>query len=278
MIKNTLNDRELFISLFLIVLANTFFVSAIHSEYLPGFLYNKGRFLLLGAVLVTVVYAFRRLEGVFGLLRPMMVWKINPFWFLLALVWPPVVCIATLLIKGWTNGNPLGAITIDFQTVTQPSVFMTVLLGAFIGEIVWVSYAIGRMQKTIGIPLGSQIVGVFWTLWWAPIVIINVGVIPDLPLDALLVNMLGVAAMCGFIYAHTKSGLAVLTLQLSLNNSVLIFPVVPESGGVPTYWLFAIVYFASVLILYFLFGPSIWPPEQENPNTGAESWKPKNED
>jgi hypothetical protein len=194
----------------------------------------------------------------------MTVWRINPFWFLFALFWPPVTCVVTLLLKGWGNGDLFGALVVDFVTVTQPTVFMTVALGAFIGEIVWVSYAIDRLQKTTGIALASQIVGVFWTLWWVPIVIINVGVIPDLPLDALLVNMLGVAAMCGFIYAHTKSGLAVLTLQLSLNSSLLIFPVVPDSGGVATYWLFAIVYFAAVFILYMAFGPSIRPPNRVN--------------
>ncbi|MFY7905509.1 MAG: hypothetical protein ACOVO0_05170, partial [Burkholderiaceae bacterium] len=95
------------------------------------------------------------------------------------------------------------------------------------------------------------------------IVIISVGVIPDLPLDALLVNMLGVAAMCGFVYSHTKSGLAVLTLQLSLNSSLLIFPVVPDSGGVATYWLFAVVYFIAVFLLYARFGPSFRPPKLE---------------
>jgi len=264
MLQAILKDRELNLFLFLIVAANTAFISALHFGWLPAFLYNKGRFLLLGGVLVAVVFAFRRWQGIWELAQPMTVWRINPIWFVFALVWPPATCALTLLIKGLYNDDLMGALVIDFATVTQPTVFATVALGAFVGEIVWVSYAIGRLQKTTGVPLASQIVGVFWTLWWVPIVIINVGVIPDLPLDALLVNMLGVAAMCGFIYAHTKSGLAVLTLQLSLNSSLLIFPVVPDSGGVPTYWLFAVVYFVAVFLLYARFGPPLRPPVSTN--------------
>lgn len=262
MFQTILKDRELCLFLFLIVAVNTAFISALHAGWLPGFLYNKGRFLLLGAVLVAVIFAFRRWDGIVELVRPMTVWRVNPLWFVLALLWPPATCVVTLLIKGWGNGDLFGSILLNFDTLTRPGVFVTVALGAFIGEIVWVSYAIGRLQKTTGVFLSSQIVGVFWTLWWVPIVIINVGVIPDLPLDALLVNMLGVAAMCGFIYAHTKSGLAVLTLQLSLNSSLLIFPVVPDSGGIPTYWLFAVVYFTAVFMLYPAFGPSIRPPNR----------------
>ena len=261
MFQTMLKDKELFLFLFLIVVVNTAFVSALHAEFLPAFLYNKGRFLLLGTVLAGVVFAFRRWAGIVEIIRPMTVWRINPLWFVFALAWPPTICAVTLLLKGWGSGDLFGAIAIDFATVTQPTVFVTVALGAFVGEIVWVSYAIGRLQKTTGIPLASQIVGVFWTLWWVPIVIINVGVIPDLPLDALLVNMLGIAAMCGFVYAHTRSGLVVLTLQLSLNSSVLIFPVVPDSGGVATYWLFAIIYFVAVFLLYLAFGPRIRPPD-----------------
>lgn len=264
MIQTLLKDKELNLFLVLIVVANTVFIASLQAGLLPFFLYYKGRFLLLGVVLVAVVFAYRRWSAILELLRPMTVWRINPLWFLFALVWPPATCVLTLLLKGVGSGGLFDAVEVSFATITQPSVFSTVVVAAFIGEIVWVSYAIGRLQKTTGVPLASLIVGVFWTLWWVPIVVINIGVIPDLPLSALLVNQVAVAAMCGFIYAHTKSGLAVLTLQVSLNSSLLIFPVVPDSGGVATYWLYAVVYFVAVFALYATFGPRFKPPETAN--------------
>ncbi len=263
MLNTMLKDRELFLFLFLIVAVNTAFVSAIHAKVLPGAFYNEGRFLLLGGVLLAVVFAFRRREGLIELFRPMMAWRVSPLWFVLTLLLPPATCVVTLLIKGIGNSDLFSAIHVDFETVFRPRVLMTVALGAFIGEIVWVSYAMGRLQKTTGVPLASLIVGVFWTLWWVPIVIINVGVIPNLPLDALFINMVGVAAMCGFIYSHTKSGLAVLTLQLSLNTSLLIFPVTPTAESAATYWLFSIIYFVVVLMFYTKFGPQFCPPDRQ---------------
>ena len=266
-LRSLLKDHELSLFLVLIVLVNTAFIAALQAGLLPFFLYHHGRFLLLGAVLVALVFAFRRWGGLVDLMRPMTVWRVNPLWLMVALTWPPAICVTTLLLKGVWHGDLFAAMSWSMDTIRQPSVLVAVLLGAFIGEIVWVSYAIGRLQKTTGEFVASQIVGVFWTLWWAPIVMINVGVISDLPLDALLLNMLGVAAMCGFIYAHTKSGLVVLSLQLSLNSSLLIFPVAPTSGGVATYWLFSLVYFVAVMGLFAVFGPGFSPPKP--PTIGA---------
>jgi hypothetical protein len=88
-----------------------------------------------------------------------------------------------------------------------------------------------------------------------PMVLLNIGVFPGLPPLGLLLSMLGIAAMCSFIYSHTRSGLAVLTLQVMVNSTALVFPVIPNTGGVATFVAYGAVYYACVLLLYFLFGP-----------------------
>ena len=114
--------------------------------------------------------------------------------------------------------------------------------------------------------IGNQIVAIVWTLWWMPMVLLNLGVFPNLPPLALFLAMLGVAAMCSFIYSHTKSGIVVLILQMMVNSTALIFPVIPSTGGIPTYFVFSIVYFLCVLALYFFFGPKpILPPRKSEP-------------
>jgi hypothetical protein len=137
----------------------------------------------------------------------------------------------------------------------NPNVVRAILLGAFVGEIVWVSYAIRSLYGKFTPFVGSQIVGTVWTLWWLPMVILNVGVIPGLPPLALWLSMLGIAAMCSFVYTKTKSGLAVLVLQIMVNSSALILPVIPTTGGVPTFVAYSAVYYLCVLLLYLFFGP-----------------------
>lgn len=101
----------------------------------------------------------------------------------------------------------------------------------------------------------ALIVGVVWTLWWLPMAIYNFGIIPELPLPALLFNQMGVAAMCAFVYHHTRSGFLVLVMQIVFNATILVFPVTPAVGGPATYRAFALTYFTAATALFLVFGP-----------------------
>lgn len=255
--------HEVTLALSLIVVINAIFIKAIDAGALPEKLYYYGRFLLLGSVLGTVVLAGSGIKGIFDLLRPMTRWRISPVWYLLALSWPLIVSLIVLVGKGLINGGGLSEIAFDFSVVTHPNVVRTILIGAFIGEIVWVSYAIRKLSAKFTPFVGSQIVGTVWTLWWMPMVLLDIGVFPGLPPLGLWVSMLGIAAMCSFIYTHTKSGIAVLLLQIMVNSSALVVPVIPSSGGVPTFVAYSFTYYACVLLLYFRFGPRpILKPER----------------
>jgi membrane protease YdiL (CAAX protease family) len=250
--RNALARSEVWMFLVLIVLVNTAFILGIANGLLPLRAYNLGRFLLLGLVLVIVAAAFRGGEGLRALIRPMRVWRVHPGWYLLALFWAPLICAVTLLLKTLLTGG--NAFVPTFEIVSRGSIMRTILIGSFIGEIVWVSYAIGRLSDRFTLLEASLITGLFWTLWWTPIVIFGKGVIPELPLGALFLNMLGIAAMCGFVYSRTGSGLVVLLLQVMVNSSLLVFPVLPTTGGVPTYWAFGVLYVTGVALVYLLFG------------------------
>lgn len=247
--------HEVAIALCLIVLVNAVFVAGIATGILPDRLYFHGRFLLLGAVLGGVVLVGSGIGGIVELLRPMARWRIRPGWYLLALLWPALVSTLVLAGKGLVTGRGLAEIEADVSTVTHPNVVRTILLGAFVGEIVWVGYAIRKLSGRFTPFVGSQIVGAVWTLWWMPMVVLDVGVIPGIPPLALFPSMMGIAAMCSFLYTHTKSGLAVLTLQVMVNSSALVFPVMPGSGGIPTFVAYSAAYYACVLLLYLARGP-----------------------
>jgi membrane protease YdiL (CAAX protease family) len=246
-------DTEIWVFLGMIVLANTLFIYAIAHGYLPERLYAKGRFLLLGGTLVSVVVAFRGLPAAWALLRPMANWRVNPLWYLLALTWAPAVCTLTLLFHSRWTGTPIPPL--NTLLLDQPRLILTVLLAAFVGEIVWVSFAIGRLSARYPVFQSSLIVGIFWSLWWVPIVLLGVGVIPGLPLAALAISMLGVAVMCGFVYHWTKSGVVVLVLQITVNSSLLIFPVVPTADSAAIYNLFSVIYLCASVALHLTFGP-----------------------
>jgi len=242
-----------------IVLVNTAFVAAIAAELLPRGAYNYGRFLLLGGVLVLVVGLSRGAGGLWSLIRPMTVWRVHPGWYVLALCW--AAGIATLTLTGLAlsgAGSGVAASDLNLALVLRPDVAATILIGSFVGEIVWVSYAVGQLSKRMSPFVASQIVGAVWTAWWMPMVVLNVGIIPDLPVLPLLINMMGIAAMCAFVYFNTRSGLVVLMLQVMVNSSIVIFPIAPTSGGVEAYTAFALVYYGAVMLLFLTWGRGLF--------------------
>lgn len=250
-----LRKYEVWWFLGLIVVINALFVSGIGFEILPSGLYQWGRFLLLAGLLGVIVLAARGWAGIDDLLRPMLQWRRPVAWYLFAFLWNPVICLLVLGVLYTLRPEAMPVFEANFAIAVRPDIMRTVIIGSFIGEIVWISYAIRRLSISFTPYVSALIVGVVWTLWWVPMVFYNIGIVPDLPVAALLFNQMGIAAMCTFVYMHTKSGLLVLCLQITFNFTVLVLPVTPAVGGFITYWAFAVSYFVSAMLMFLIFGP-----------------------
>ena len=246
---------EVWVFLGLIVVVNGVFVSGIAFEILPKGLYQYGRFVLLAGVLGSVVILARGGAGIVDLLRPMLEWRRPLRWYVFAILCNPIICLAILAVIYAFNRNAMPDFSPNFTFVTRPTVIKTVLISSFVGEIVWISYAIRRLSGQFTPFVSALIVGVVWTGWWMPMAIYNFGIIPNLPLGGLLINQIGVAAMCTFVYMHTRSGFLVLCLQVMFNTTILVLPMTPNAGGVTTYWIFAVAYFSTAVLFFITFGP-----------------------
>ena len=252
---SVLRKYEVWVFLGLIVVVNGLFVSGIAFEILPRALYQWGRFLLLVGLLGGLVMAARGWSGIDDLLRPMLQWRRPVAWYLFAFLWNPMICLLVLAALYTLRPAAMPVFESNYAIALEPHIMRTVIIGSFVGEIVWISYAIRRLSASFTPYVSALIVGVVWTAWWTPMVFYNVGVVPGLPIAALLFNQIGIAAMCTFVYMHTKSGLLVLCLQITFNFTILILPVTPTVGGFITYWVFAVSYFTAALLLFVVFGP-----------------------
>ena len=262
-----LRRYEVWYFLGLIVIVNALFVSAIGFDVLSHRFYSMGRFVLLASVLGGIVLAARGWAGIRDLLHPMLEWRRPLGWYAFAFLWNPVICALVLAVLHMVNRNAMPDFFLNFEIISRGYIIRTVLIGSFIGEIVWISYAIRRLSITFSPYLSAMIVGLVWTAWWVPMVFYNIGIVPDLPLGALLFNQMGIAAMCTFVYMHTKSGLLVLCLQVTFNFTILVFPITPAVGGFTTYWVFAVSYFSAALGLFLIFGPK--PLFNQQPKEGV---------
>jgi hypothetical protein len=148
-----MRDREVWTVLGAIVLANWLLVYAISTRWLPENVYFSGRFYLLGLVLSGGVFLFRGWSAALDLLRPLTVWRINPLWLLFVLLWPPVISVLTLAAKGAVLGTGFEETSrATLELAFRRDIFPNVLLGALVGEIVWVGYAITRSRACAGAP------------------------------------------------------------------------------------------------------------------------------
>ena len=128
--------------------------------------------------------------------------------------------------------------------------YIAYLIWAFLGEVVWVSYCISELLKKTKPFYAGQIIAVFWTLWFVPIILLGEGILPNIPLLSALVIMMGISGMCTFIYKNTRSGLCVFIMQAMLNLCLVSFPISPTYGGTDTYSTFGTIYFLAMLTLW----------------------------
>ena len=230
-----------------ILSANAACVAAIQAGLMPAGPFSTGRFLILGACLFAVVLLSRGVTGLADLLKPLTVWRVRPGWILFALLWGGIVgCVA--LVAFWILTGNLPAAS-DFRPGLPfvPSVFRGILVAAVIGEIVWISYALRRFESSLGAIGAGHLVGIVWALWWLPMMLTNIAVVPDMPVGALFFAQTGVALTCAFVYLSTRSGIAIFILQFSFNSWLLVMPVSPGFGGSEIYWVFAVVNYALAL-------------------------------
>ena len=251
--RSFIEKYEIWVFLILAPVTNTLMTYASSKGFISYFAYTNGRFYALLFLLLCVVLLTKGIRGVVDLFKPMLVWKINPKWYLFSLLFAATIAVLTLLLKALYNGN-FSTFSLNVPTFK----FSLYLLSwAFLGEVVWISYAVRELSKITKPFYASQIIGVFWTLWWLPSVYVNVGVIEGLPIWPLFLNMMGASGMCAIIYGKTKSGVCVLLLQFMLNMSLIMLPVSP-GAGIRTYSTFGVLYFLTMLVFMYFAPPKIY--------------------
>lgn len=251
--KDFIKRNELWIFLVFGPIVNVIYVYARSIELIPKAIYNNGRFCLLLFLLICLVKYTRGNAGVKDIFKPMLNWKVNPKWYLFSLLFAFTVGAFILLLKGFYSGEEYTSfLKVNFGVFTKRAV-VALFVWAFLGEVVWVSYCIRELSKIIKPFYASQIIGLVWTLWWIPIILLGEGVLPGIPIGSLAIFMMGIAGMCTIVYGHAKSGICVLILQFALNISLNALSISPSTGGVETFTAFAIVYFLVMLgFMYFM--------------------------
>lgn len=241
--------HEVWLFFISILILNTVFVTGVGQGWIPQQYFSQGRFVLLAGTLAAVVLLSRGPGSVLGLVKPLFVWRISPWWFVAALLWPILFSITFVIGQSVVTGTPLEIFSSGVELLGRRRFLIAIFIAALVGEIVWVGYAIRNLSKSHSLVVAALITGTFWGLWWLPMVIFDIGIVPELSFLGLWMNMVGIAFFCAFFYTLTHSGLVILVMQFCFNSCVLAFPVLPNTAGPIAYQVYSGLY----MIIGFLF-------------------------
>lgn len=210
---------------------------------------------LLGPLVAAVLASWRELgwQGVRALFRQL-TWRVSAGLALVAIVLP-----GALLAAGMASYSLLGGAGADrwFYPPSDAQRVAAMLLIPFLEEIGWRGFALPRLQRRHGAPLGSLILGFWWTLWHIPMF----GLV-GIPLDALALMFpffMGGSIVFTWLYNLPRGGLPLAVLAHAgahLNNSHQPLPenITPLAVHTVAYCLFALV--------LVLGARTAWPPKR----------------
>jgi membrane protease YdiL (CAAX protease family) len=196
---------EVWIFLMMLVLVNALFVTGIVAGILPEGLYHLGRFALLGSLLFGLIFLFRGFQGVWEVLSPLLEWRRSPWLYGFAFAWTLIICLVVLFVKGCITGDflTMAELTPGLDKITDPVLLRTIAVSSLAGEIVWIGYAVRKLSNQFTLYVSALIVGAFWTMWWLPMAYHGYGIIPNLPILALLIRW--VSRRCVPLFTSTPA-------------------------------------------------------------------------
>lgn len=171
------------------------------------------------------------------------VW-VNPLWYVLALLLPPMLALAAIFIQAQIAGQALELAWPDLAGDIVPQLIYILLLGGPLGEEPgWRGFALPRLQALCPPLLASFILAMVWACWHLPL-----WWIADVPCSFPF-YILGVIALTYlFTWLSDRSGGSVpitLVFHASINTCIARLPLFPAFGAwTALLWITAAIAFA----------------------------------
>ena len=180
-------------------------------------------------------------EGVRGLLRRIVLWRVGLWWYLFVLAGiPAIILLSTVFLPGALASFEASAVpsTLFLYVVAGP-VFLFIG-GPVFEEIGWRGFALPRLQRLHGPLVGSLVLGTLWGLWHLPLFLIPSwdtphGSLPEVALFVILA--VSIAVVLTWVFNNTKGSVLLAILAHGSINSAAVsvyalFPAPAVTGGI----------------------------------------------
>lgn len=160
------------------------------------------------------------------------------YWFFVALLYAPVVGIVPLLL--FRAVGFIDHIEYDTNIVQSSGILFLkfVLTISLVEEISWVSFGITHLKQWFTPFVAAVIGGAAWGIWYIPLNVAGIQVAGRFPNLPMVINFMAIGASCAWVYYHTRSAILVALMQVVMNYTALVFPVLPKPGAEGIYYAF----------------------------------------
>lgn len=198
--------------------------------------------LLMPAVAAIVVAGVSEgTDGVIQLLRPLLIWRVYPLWYGVALGLPILLSLLAVGVGGlW--GWPVQMHTAEFTPL-----LLTVFVLVVGEEIGWRGFALPRLLQRYSPITASLLLGLLWAGWHLPMFLIPGSPMIELPFPAYGCWVVGLTLLFTWLYQQTGGSLLLATLFHGAVNSLGVQN--GAMGSAEWRWLLAVVYGVAALVV-----------------------------
>jgi len=208
----------------------------------------------LAAMLVTL-----RFDGVAGLrlwFTRCLKWRVGWRWYAYALLVPPLIMLAALVIHSALGGT-VPAFPDAGRLLMAIAQFPLILaFGGPLGEeFGWRGYALPTLAELLGWRWASVIVGMAWSLWHVPLLLMADTAQADLPMALFVASTIGLSIVMARLSVNTSfSVLPAILLHSVINWCSMVFPIMPAGGDTRAYALVAGITIVVALVALLKLG------------------------
>lgn len=187
----------------------------------PAFGLYFGLFFTTGPAIAAVVVAgvTSGKKGVRNLFTPLLVWRVNFVWYLMALLGPILLFAGATLVDSVRTGAFIGLKAISpwygMLLFLVPQLFVNVW-----EEIGWRGFALPRLQSRYHALTAALVVGVLWGLWHLPLFWIVGNPQSREPFITFLIGIVAQSILYTWLYNSSKGSLLIVSLFHAAINIV----------------------------------------------------------
>ena len=190
-------------------------------------------------------------------------WKVPAVWYAFAFTWKFLFTAVGITVLFLVGAEAWPGLLVPNFFGGQGSAFHGLLMNlpfivsiAIVEETTWIKCCVTRLQRRHSALFSALVVGIFWGLWYLPMLLLGEGVPDGYPWPFFLLSMVSLTVLLTWAYNMTRSGTVLLVMQIISNCCFFIIPVLPAWHDMDPAYVnsFVWVNFASAVTLSLVFG------------------------